>query len=147
MASKAEFKAWAGNKKQLRMEFFYRSMRKKYQILMQGEQPIGNKWNYDAENQKPNKKLTQQPIVYQVEPDRITRAVLKPVQTHFTDHFGDLEPFSFATTRQEALKVLASFITHHLPLFGAHQDVMLEQQPWMFHAHQLLSEYRLTITT
>ena len=52
MCSKVDFKHWAKGGKQLRMEFFYRVMRKKYDVLMDKDQPLGGAWNYDAENRK-----------------------------------------------------------------------------------------------
>ncbi|MDE2326278.1 MAG: cryptochrome/photolyase family protein, partial [Rhodospirillales bacterium] len=52
LCSRADFAAWAGSKKQLRMEFFYREMRRRHRILMEGDDPVGGKWNYDPENRK-----------------------------------------------------------------------------------------------
>lgn len=44
MCSRADFKRWAAHNKTLRMEFFYREMRRTYQVLMQGGKPEGGKW-------------------------------------------------------------------------------------------------------
>ena len=60
----ATFNAWAGKSKQLRMEYFYREMRKQYQILMQGNEPVGGAWNYDAENRKPPKESLSVPAPF-----------------------------------------------------------------------------------
>ncbi len=75
MCSKADFKHWAGGGKQLRMEFFYRVMRKKYDVLMQGSEPEGGTWNYDAENRKTFGKAGPQnvPTAPQVSIDAITQ--------------------------------------------------------------------------
>ena len=53
-----EFASWAEGRKQLRMDFFYRDMRRRFDILMQGDNPIGDKWNYDADNRE-SPDLTQ----------------------------------------------------------------------------------------
>jgi len=53
LCSHAEFEEWAEGRKQLRMEYFYREMRKKTGLLMEGDKPAGGKWNYDADNRKP----------------------------------------------------------------------------------------------
>jgi deoxyribodipyrimidine photolyase-related protein len=60
---------------------------------------------------------------------------LQLVAARFSDHFGDLEPFTFAVTRTDALRVLAQFIAERLPCFGDYQDAMLTDKPWMYHAH------------
>ena len=57
------------------------------------------------------------------------------VAERFPDHFGDLEPFYFAVTRQQALQTLNLFIEERLPNFGDYQDAMIEGEPWMYHAH------------
>ena len=130
-----EFADWAGEKKQLRMEFFYREMRKKYQILMDGEKPEGGQWNYDAENRKSPEKGLQIPPPHNSNIDSITNEVLTLVEAKFPNHFGDLQPFNFAVTRQQALQVLRKFIDERLKNYGDFQDAMIEGEPWMYHAH------------
>ncbi|WP_413285782.1 cryptochrome/photolyase family protein [Vibrio sp. MA40-2] len=135
LCSTEEFSDWATNRKQLRMEFFYREMRKKLSVLMDGNQPIGGKWNLDAENRKVPKEKLHIPVNTRFEPDSITKDVINLVKKRFADHFGDLEPFYFATNRTEALEVLDQFIELRLPLFGDYQDAMIEGEPWMYHSH------------
>jgi deoxyribodipyrimidine photolyase-related protein len=135
LCTPAAFSAWAKDKKQLRMEYFYRHMRQKHQILMQGKQPLGGKWNYDQENRKPAPDGLRIPKPTLFEPDAITQQVLKLVAAEFGDHFGDLKPFHLAVTRVQALKVLRDFINQRLSLFGDYQDAMCSDEPWMFHAH------------
>jgi deoxyribodipyrimidine photolyase-related protein len=132
-----EFNTWAHGKKQLRMEFFYREMRRKTGLLMQLDgEPEGGQWNYDVENRKPAPKTTlTPPAPFRQTPDAITQDVLALVAKHFTDHFGELEPFTFAVTREQALAVLQQFIDERLPKFGDYQDIMLSGQPWLYHAH------------
>ncbi|MBE0471634.1 MAG: cryptochrome/photolyase family protein [Methyloprofundus sp.] len=129
------FKEWAKNRKQLRMEYFYREMRKKYSILMNGNDPLGGQWNYDTENRKPPKQGLNIPPPYLGEIDEITKEVLSLVSKRFQNHFGDLAPFYFAVTRRDALQVLAQFIEQRLNYFGDYQDAMIEGEPWMYHSH------------
>ena len=135
LCSPQEFAAWAKDRKQPRMEYFYREMRKKYDILMQGNDPIGGQWNYDAENRKPPKAGLNIPSPYVGECDDITQDALSLAAGHFNDHFGDLEPFYFAVTRDEALQVLDQFIEQRLSHFGDYQDAMVQGEPWMYHSH------------
>ena len=130
-----DFSEWAEGRNQLRMEYFYREMRKKYLILMDGDEPIGGKWNYDAENRKPPKEGLDIPEPYTEDIDDITRNVIALVAERFPDHFGDLEPFYHAVTRDQALQVLDLFIKQRLGHFGDYQDAMIEGEPWMYHSH------------
>ena len=135
LCSHAEFETWAEGRKQFRMEYFYREMRKKYGILINGDQPEGGQWNYDSENRKPPKEGLNVPQAYSSEPDEITLEVMALVQERFPDHFGDLEPFYFAVTRTQALECLHKFIQQRLISFGDYQDAMVQGEPWMFHSH------------
>ncbi|WP_420422032.1 cryptochrome/photolyase family protein [Simkania sp.] len=135
LCTEEDFKLWAKGRKQLTMEYFYREMRKKYNILMEGNQPLGGKWNYDAENRKPPDRQVTIPSPYKKKPDATTQSVLEIVSAEFSTHFGDLEPFYMAVTRKAALQAFDQFVQERLPLFGTYQDAMLEGEPWMFHSH------------
>ena len=135
IASLDAFNEWAEGRKELRMEYFYREMRKKNGILMDGDKPVGGKWNYDSENRKPPKQGLEVPPTYTAEDDPVTKEVKKLVADRFPDHFGDMEPFYFAVTRKQALYALDKFIKERLPDFGDYQDAMVEGEPWMYHAH------------
>ena len=130
-----EFAEWADSRKQVTMEYFYREMRKKYNILMEAGNPIGGKWNYDLQNRKPPKGGLDVPKTYTSKPDEITREVLELVAEKFADHFGDLQNFHFAVTREQALDALQKFIKERLVNFGDYQDAMVEGEPWMYHSH------------
>jgi deoxyribodipyrimidine photolyase-related protein len=135
LATNLEFQHWAQDKKNLRMEFFYRQMRKKYNILMYNNQPIGMKWNYDAENRHfPNEKLSI-PKRYISELDEQSKGVIKLVERKFTNNFGDIYPFNYSVTRQDALQELQKFINERLEKFGLYQDAMIQGEPWMYHSH------------
>jgi len=130
-----DFSTWAEGRKQLRMEFFYREVRKRYDILMDATKPVGGAWNYDAENRKALPKNTVPPEPTRFIPDSITKDVLAVVEQHFGDHFGDLLPFTYAVTREQALQVLEDFIAERLVNFGDYQDAMKQDSPWLYHSH------------
>ncbi|MDB0028270.1 cryptochrome/photolyase family protein [Alphaproteobacteria bacterium] len=130
-----EFATWADGRKQLRMEYFYRELRRKTGILMSGNDPIGGQWNYDAENRGRVPDGLEVPKHTSFVPDDITNEVLNLVEDRFGDHFGKLRPFEFAVTHEQAAYVLDRFIAERLPLFGTYQDAMVEGEPFMFHAH------------
>jgi deoxyribodipyrimidine photolyase-related protein len=129
------FAKWAQGRKQLRMEYFYREMRREHTILMDEDQPVGGQWNYDSENRKPPKTGLDIPETYTAKPDAITQEVLELVGEMFADHFGDLEPFHFAVTADQARSALKQFVDERLVNFGDYQDAMLQGEPWMYHSH------------
>lgn len=140
LCSKAEFRNWAKNKKQLRLEFFYREMRKKHKILLDAaNKPIGGKWNYDIENRKAPKTGMKSPTRISHKKDAITSEVLDLVAEKFQKNFGDLLPFHFAVTRNQALLEAEHFIDDLLINFGDYQDAMLSNEPYLYHS--LLSCY------
>ena len=128
------FEAWAEGRKQMRMEFFYRDMRRKTGLLLDGDQPVGGKWNYDAENRKPAGADLFMPPPHRVEPDAITREVLTLVEARFGHHFGDLHPFWFGTTAEDAEAAVDRFIEDALPLFGDFQDAMVRGEKFLYHS-------------
>lgn len=134
IATHDAFRTWADGRKQLRMEYFYRDMRRKTGLLMQGDQPEGGKWNFDADNRKPVKADLFMPSPVRVEPDPITQDVLRLVADQFGEHFGDLKPFWFAVTSAQAEHALDHFIEHALAGFGDYQDAMLEGEKYLYHS-------------
>lgn len=135
-----DFKAWAESRRQLRMEYFYRDMRKKYEILVEKNgEPTGDQWNFDKENRKSPPRGLTSPKRLRHPKDQITKDVLTLVKTRFSHHFGNLEPFHYAVTREEALLELDHFITHLLPRFGEFQDAMVLGEPYLYHS--LISSY------
>lgn len=140
LASHSDFDNWAAGKKQYRMEFFYREMRKKYSILLDSKnKPEGGSWNYDKENRKPPKIGMFIPSRISHKKSDILKEVIALVAEKFPNNFGNLEPFHYAITRQQALIELDDFIENILPYFGDFQDAMVSGQPYLYHS--LLSSY------
>lgn len=139
IASHSEFTQWAQGRKTLRMEYFYREMRKKTGLLMNGAEPEGKQWNYDTENRKPPKHDLTVPDFPRFEPDDLTKEVLALVERRFSNHFGDLEPFGFAVTSEQAEAALDRFIDDSLARFGDFQDAMLTGERFLYHS--VLSTY------
>lgn len=139
VCSRDRFATWAQDRKQLRMEFFYREMRRETGLLMDGDRPEGGKWNFDAENRKPAKADLFMPVLPAFEPDAITQEVLDLVEARFTSHIGTLHPFCYGVSRSDALQALDHFIEHALPMFGDYQDAMLSGEPFLYHS--VLSGY------
>jgi deoxyribodipyrimidine photolyase-related protein len=134
LCSRADFSDWAAGRKRFRMEHFYRVMRRKTGLLMDGDEPAGGKWNFDAENRKTAKANLSPPKPPRFDPDSLTSEVLKLVGEQFADHFGDLEPFWFAVDAEQANAALDHFIDAALPSFGDYQDAMLTEERFLYHS-------------
>lgn len=140
LASRSDFRDWADGRKSLRMEYFYREMRRRYGLLLdEAGQPEGGKWNYDSENRKGWRGRETIPARPDANPDAITAEVIDEVQRTFPDNPGDLNAFRLAVTREGALEQFHWFCDHALDRFGTYQDALAEESPWLFHS--LVSMY------
>jgi deoxyribodipyrimidine photolyase-related protein len=121
------------------MENFYRLMRRKTNLLMDGKEPEGGEWNYDKENRKPPVADMQWKELLQFPPDEITRDVIAMVERNFADHPGSTADWKYAVTRDDAIKAAQDFFENRLQNFGAYQDAMLDGEPFL--NHSVLSPY------
>ena len=134
LCSREDFAVWSQGRKQLRMEHFYREMRRRTGLLMNDDAPEGGRWNFDSENRKPAKTDLFMPRPARIRPDATTQEVLDLVAARYGDHFGDLTPFWFAVTAEQAEAALAHFVEQALPSFGDYQDAMLTGEPFLYHS-------------
>jgi deoxyribodipyrimidine photolyase-related protein len=133
LCSHAEFATWAKGRKALRMEYFYREMRKTTGLLMDGEDPAGGQWNFDHDNRKPAPGAVDFNGPMRFEPDAVVREVLDLVRDLFDGNFGELDDFWFATDRAQARRTLSHWVTGGLPNFGDYQDAMLRGERFLWH--------------
>jgi deoxyribodipyrimidine photolyase-related protein len=138
-ASHADFETWAATRKELTMEWFYRAMRVRTGLLMDGAKPAGDRWNFDKENRKPAKADLLMPRPLSFPPDAITAEVLALVADRFADHPGSLDDFDYAVTAVDAARQADAFFTHALPQFGDYEDAMLTGERFLWHS--ILSPY------
>jgi deoxyribodipyrimidine photolyase-related protein len=134
IADHAEFEQWADGRKTLRMEYFYRDMRRKTGLLMNGGKPEGGRWNFDSDNRKPAQRDLLMPQPMRFAPDPITQDIITLVSERFADHFGDLEPYWFGATREQAEAAFVHFLDTGLARFGDYQDAMLRDEKFLYHA-------------
>src|SRR5690606_31332056 len=134
-----QFQHWAKRCQTLRMEYFYREMRQQTGYLMQGQQPVGQQWNFDRANRNAWSGHPPLAAPLHFERDQIDLDVLELIEREFSLHPGSLDDFCWATTRNNALHALQHFISHNLPHFGDYQDAMVQSADMLFHS--LLSPY------
>ncbi|MGA1729196.1 MAG: cryptochrome/photolyase family protein [Steroidobacteraceae bacterium] len=136
LSTPAAFATWAEGRKELRLEYFYRVMRRQTGLLMEGDTPAGGAWNFDAANRGSfgRQGPGMLPAPARFAPDEITREVLELVEQQFPDHPGELAEFDWPVTRDEALLALEDFIEQRLECFGQYQDAMWTAEPWLYHS-------------
>jgi deoxyribodipyrimidine photolyase-related protein len=134
LSEKAEFARDARGKKRLLMETFYRKMRRKTGLLMEGGEPEGRQWNYDRLNRERPAADHVFPPIPRFEPDEITRSVIDMVEREFPAHFGELDGFWMPITRQDAERFFDDFLEHRLDLFGPYEDAIVSGEPGLYHS-------------
>ena len=131
-----DFKQHAEGRKQVRLEYFYRELRKRFSILMENGKPTGGAWNYDKENRGSFGKQGpgDLPGPLRFEPDPTTKQVIELVDKRFDDHPGVLTHFDWPVTPEDAASALEDFVEHRLASFGLYQDAMWTEEPWLYHS-------------
>ena len=135
LCSASMFAKWADGRKQLRMEYFYREMRRYTGLLLDSkQQPLGGQWNFDKANRKSPPADLEAVAPLQFEPDQITADVITLVQQNFADNPGSADNFCYAVTGKQAREAFKHFIEMQLAKFGDYQDAMVLDQPFLFHS-------------
>ena len=132
-----DFRDWAGRRKTLVLEHFYRWLRRREGILVDEDgRPEGGRWNLDADNRASFGKdgPGEVPEPPRFEPDALTREVIALVAARFADHPGRAEDFAQAVTPAQAEQALEDFVRHRLPDFGRYQDALWSGQPFLYHS-------------
>lgn len=132
--SRTELSEFFDGKKMLLMENFYRMMRKKHHVLMQGSQPEGNLWNFDKDNRL--KYKGQVPIPVAIGFQQNIEEILSEIEKANVATFGkiDSKKFNWPTSRKACLEQLNYFCTHLLKHFGDYEDAMHTDEKFLFHS-------------
>ena len=130
------FADWASSRKQLRLEYYYRDLRRETGLLMDGDKPAGGQWNFDGDNRqtfgREGPGMVPEPLRF--EPDAVTRDVMALVEQRFPSHPGELGAFDWPVTHEQALAALDDFVEHRLNAFGPFQDALWMDEPWLYHS-------------
>ena len=130
------FDAWADERQSLVLEDFYRAMRREHGVLMTGDKPRGDAWNFDKSNRESFGRggPSDLPHVRQFRPDDVTRDVIDMVDARYTEHPGDTDGFDLPVTHDEARTALRDFVDHRLANFGAYQDALWTDLQFGYHS-------------
>jgi deoxyribodipyrimidine photolyase-related protein len=137
--TREDFATYAAGKRSLLLEDFYRWQRRRFEVLMDGSEPTGGRWNFDQDNREPPPKRTtlDVPERWWPEEDAIDHGVREDLdrwEAEGIEFLGEDSPRWSAATREEALKALHQFVSRRLQHFGPHEDAMLAEDPWMAHS-------------
>lgn len=135
LTSRTDFADFFKGKKQLVMEYFYRNMRKKYDIMMlNAKNPEGGKWNFDHSNRKKWKGTPEIPAIKKV--NNSVADICEMIQKSGIETIGSIavDDFQWPTNREACLKILNYFCEHLLVHFGDYQDAMHTEERFLFHS-------------
>ena len=121
-------------KKTFLLEFFYRALRKKHNVLMEGDKPVTGQWNYDGENRKklPKNHKPTSPLVFN---NDVSEIYLEIQKTNIkTIGNIDAKNFVWPINRSQSLELLDFFVAECLPLFGSYQDAMTPNEWSLYHS-------------
>ncbi|WP_295650939.1 cryptochrome/photolyase family protein [uncultured Mucilaginibacter sp.] len=121
-------------KQQYLMESFYRYMRRKWNILIAGDKPLGDKWNFDHENRKKYDGKAKLHGACTFNHD--VTPILQMVDKMQVKYFGevDAEHLPWPLSQNEALTLIDYFCENLLPHFGTYEDAMLKNHATLFHS-------------
>jgi deoxyribodipyrimidine photolyase-related protein len=113
---------------------FYKFQRKRLDVLMDGDKPVGGKWTFDTENRKKLPTDKDVPAIPDISHDDYVKEAKRYVETHFADNPGSLEQFIYPTSHEQASDWLDDFLAHRLYSFGPYQDAIEPDEPFLFHS-------------
>ncbi len=135
LTSRTDLEVFFKGKKQFMMEYFYRYMRKRYDIMMLSKtEPEGGKWNFDQSNRK---KWTGKPIIPQEKRfHKNVETVLEYIKSNDVATIGSIDPknFDWPICREDCLNLLHYFCENLLVYFGDYQDAMHPDEKFLFHS-------------
>ena len=135
LTSRNDLEKFYEGKKQMTMEYFYRHMRKKYDIMMvNSADPEGGKWNYDKSNR--NKWNGKDEIPHERGFRKDVSEIINLIKDHGVKTMGTIEQtnFNWPTSREDCLSVLNYFCKNLLIYFGDYQDAMHTDEKFLFHS-------------
>jgi deoxyribodipyrimidine photolyase-related protein len=138
LTSRDEWQSYRRDRRELRMEHWYRRVRTARGWLMEskGDEavPLGGRWNFDAENRRRLAKGVTVPNPPRFGDPRLVRAVADEVLAQAPEAFGEVDDFAWPTSRREALEALHAFCVDRLAEFGPYEDAMSRDHSNLFHS-------------
>lgn len=131
-----ENKNYRAGKKRWFMADYYKFQRRRLNILMEDDAPVGGKWSFDDDNRKkvPKKLLGEIPPQLQLKRDAIDSEAIDYIENRFPNNPGSLDTLYYPTSHATAKKWLKHFLANRLENFGAYEDAIVENESWLWHS-------------
>jgi deoxyribodipyrimidine photolyase-related protein len=134
LTSRDEVAEIFGGARRPRMQHFYERQRRRLDLLMDGDRPVGGRWSYDTENRRRLPAGTPVPPMPEAGRNEHTRDALAWVRSAFPDNPGDPATYHWPTTHRQAEFWLTRFLEDRFALFGPYEDAIAVDEPWLFHS-------------
>jgi len=127
---------YRSSKKRWFMADFYKSQRRRLNVLMEGDQPTGGKWSFDQDNRKkvPKKLLTEIPSLLKIKRDEIDDEARQYVVANFPENPGSIDQLFYPSSHRDAKKWLKHFLRLRFENFGIYEDAIVEGESWLWHS-------------
>ncbi|MEM1287479.1 MAG: cryptochrome/photolyase family protein [Pseudomonadota bacterium] len=126
---------WAGGRKRWFMAEYYKHQRRRLNVLMDGDEPVGGKWSFDEDNRKkvPKKLLSELPELPSINRDAIDTQARDEINAEFPEGLGSIDSLIFPTSHDDAADWLDTFLKERFELFGDYEDALVEGESWLWH--------------
>ncbi len=122
------------NKSGYFMASFYKKQRKKLNLLMDGDEPVGGQWSFDEDNRKKLPKGHKTPDIYRPQTNEYVKEAVDYVQQHFSNNYGDIDDFFYPVTHYQADKCFDDFLENRMNNFGDYEDAIHSDESFMYHS-------------
>jgi len=140
MLSENEVKKEFSEKKKFLMANFYKKQRKKFNLLIENNDPVGGKWSFDDENRKKfDPKIKIPPQIRHKYDDKLLLKNKSLINKYFSNNYGNVDDFNFPIDSNQAHESLDDFILNKINLFGDYEDSISKEKKFIFHS--LISQY------
>ncbi|MBS1704472.1 MAG: cryptochrome/photolyase family protein [Armatimonadetes bacterium] len=134
LTSAEDWEKYVEKHQRRKMAEFYEFNRKRLNILMDGERPVGNRWSFDTENRRAIPEGKKIPHVWRPKPDAMTREVMDLVSVVFKDHAGSAYDFEYPVDHSQSREWLEDFLDWRFPEFGPYEDAIQKNEPVLWHS-------------
>lgn len=121
-------------KKKFLMHSFYMAQRKRLNILVKNNKPIGGKWSFDTQNRNRIPDSVKIPSIQPIAISSIVKTAQRYIQKHFPNNPGTVLTFIYPVTTAQAKKWFATFLKQRFTHFGTYQDAMKQGESFLFHS-------------
>ncbi len=134
LTSRDEFKLYLKSQRRPFMKTFYENQRKRLNILIENNQPVGGAWSFDSENRLALPKNQKTPNLPRFNHSKIVEDVVSLIDDKFSQHPGLGKDFWLPISRKDALNWLNSFLNERLYHFGPYEDAIPPHSEFVYHS-------------